>query len=226
MIEFIDPYAPKDVVKAASTEGTVLNDSLDLTTSSVPKGTTREILAWVGDDKERAVQALDTEALDNTPRKGLVRELFERAGDMADIRNYPQFGGYDNKGGTGGSAVPEKQTILGGEGDETSDGAKTGVEPNKGGQEPTHKSSVPADQEADAGKGDADQGAQADGTKGGHDSTYGSSVPADQVASADPTKNESFGEFDRPESAKDYADAPAGERAEDIVPAQPTQGVE
>jgi hypothetical protein len=43
--------------------------------SEVPDGTTAEILQWVGDDKERAQQALDKENADESPRKGLTGEL-------------------------------------------------------------------------------------------------------------------------------------------------------
>jgi hypothetical protein len=43
----------------------------------VPAGTTAEILAWVGDDKERAQRALDKEQADDKPRAGLTGELKE-----------------------------------------------------------------------------------------------------------------------------------------------------
>jgi hypothetical protein len=42
---------------------------------NVPEGTTAEILAWVGDDKDRAQRALDTENADEKPRKGLTGDL-------------------------------------------------------------------------------------------------------------------------------------------------------
>jgi hypothetical protein len=41
----------------------------------VPEGTTAEILAWVGDDQDRAQQALDAENKDEKPRTGLTGEL-------------------------------------------------------------------------------------------------------------------------------------------------------
>lgn len=44
----------------------------------VPNGTTREILSWAGDDKERAQAAIDKEAADEHPRKGLIAELRKR----------------------------------------------------------------------------------------------------------------------------------------------------
>lgn len=43
----------------------------------VKTGTTKEVLEWVGDDKERARLALEHEEKDSSPRKGLVRELNE-----------------------------------------------------------------------------------------------------------------------------------------------------
>jgi hypothetical protein len=46
---------------------------------SVPDGTVKEILEWVGDDKDRAQRALDAEeAKGNSGRKGLKRELNEK----------------------------------------------------------------------------------------------------------------------------------------------------
>jgi len=41
----------------------------------VPDGTTAEILRWVGDDKGRAVRALEKERADSRPRAGLTGEL-------------------------------------------------------------------------------------------------------------------------------------------------------
>jgi hypothetical protein len=41
----------------------------------VPEGTTAEILAWVGDDQDRAQRALDKENADDKPRTGLTGEL-------------------------------------------------------------------------------------------------------------------------------------------------------
>lgn len=45
--------------------------------SPVPDGTAPEVLAWVGDDKERAQQALDKESQSERPRSGLTNELNE-----------------------------------------------------------------------------------------------------------------------------------------------------
>ena len=56
--------APEAQVEESSTGG-----------GEVPDGTTAEVLAWVGDDKERAQAALDKENADESPRKGLTGEL-------------------------------------------------------------------------------------------------------------------------------------------------------
>lgn len=42
-----------------------------------PTGTNKEILAWVGDDKERAELAHAAEESADRPRKGLLKELAE-----------------------------------------------------------------------------------------------------------------------------------------------------
>jgi hypothetical protein len=47
----------------------------EATGSEVPEGTTAEILAWVGDDQERAQAALDAEQASDKPRVGLTGEL-------------------------------------------------------------------------------------------------------------------------------------------------------
>lgn len=41
----------------------------------VPEGTVDEVLAWVGDDKDRAQQALDAEEDSDKPRSTLVEAL-------------------------------------------------------------------------------------------------------------------------------------------------------
>lgn len=41
----------------------------------VPEGTTTEIMAWVGDDRDRAVRALAAENANDRPRKTLVSQL-------------------------------------------------------------------------------------------------------------------------------------------------------
>ncbi len=206
MLEFIDPFAPKG---EAEQDEQPKGKSSTHADNGVPKGTIKEVLAWVGDDTERAHQAFDAEYLDDTPRKGLIRQIEEKF--VAEVFQHPQFGGPDDKGGTAGSGVPEQATADGGEGDRTD---TSDLELNKGGQEPTPKSNVPANQEAksgDDGAGDANEGTEPDGSAGGHDSTYGSGVPADYVAEAEPLETE----VERPEAASDHATAEKGERAED-----------
>ena len=44
---------------------------------TVPEGTVKEILAWVGDNKDRAILALEAENVKESPRKGLVSSLEE-----------------------------------------------------------------------------------------------------------------------------------------------------
>lgn len=46
-----------------------------VTDVEVPDGSIREILTWVGDDQERALEALRAERARPTPRKTLVNEL-------------------------------------------------------------------------------------------------------------------------------------------------------
>lgn len=43
--------------------------------ASFQGGTTSEILAWVGDDKERAQTALEAEQAQEVPRKNLMYQL-------------------------------------------------------------------------------------------------------------------------------------------------------
>lgn len=45
--------------------------------SGVPQGTSKEVIDWVGDDKNRAEVALAEEKASGQPRKGLVRDLEE-----------------------------------------------------------------------------------------------------------------------------------------------------
>jgi hypothetical protein len=44
---------------------------------AVPDGTVKEVLAWVGSDKEKAQNALNAENTKEHPRKGLVYSLEE-----------------------------------------------------------------------------------------------------------------------------------------------------
>jgi hypothetical protein len=43
----------------------------------VKSGTSREVLGWVGDDKDRARRALEKEQASDKPRSTLIRELNE-----------------------------------------------------------------------------------------------------------------------------------------------------
>lgn len=43
----------------------------------VPEGTVKEVLEWVGEDKDRAQAALDAENATDEPRKSLIKELGE-----------------------------------------------------------------------------------------------------------------------------------------------------
>lgn len=45
--------------------------------AELPKGTSAEVLAWVGEDAGRAQEALDAENDSHKPCKGLVEELEE-----------------------------------------------------------------------------------------------------------------------------------------------------
>ena len=58
--------------------GAVLRDSPAVEApEQVPDAATPAVLAWVGDDKNRAQQALDKEQQSENPRKGLTNELNE-----------------------------------------------------------------------------------------------------------------------------------------------------
>ena len=86
-----DPYAPQDppviearliqaVEAAKAAETTPAGQSADpAVVNHVPKGTSAVVLAWVGEDKERAQLALNAENA-HKPRKGLVEELTEILG--------------------------------------------------------------------------------------------------------------------------------------------------
>lgn len=50
----------------------------------VPSGTSKEVLAWVGDDKEKAKKALEAEESYDKPRSGLVKSLREVASEEDD----------------------------------------------------------------------------------------------------------------------------------------------
>lgn len=79
-----DPYAPKDPAffvnrfetgdASPPSDGAVVDPPAP---PSLPKGTSAEVLAWVGEDAARAQEALDAEHESHKPRKGLIEELEE-----------------------------------------------------------------------------------------------------------------------------------------------------
>lgn len=74
-----DPYAPTDPY-AVDASGAVVESVSAIQAdvgpqNVVPKGTSAELLAWVGEDKDRARLALAAEQETSKPRKGLVDEL-------------------------------------------------------------------------------------------------------------------------------------------------------
>lgn len=71
-LTYIDPFAPKGAAVAVASDGP---DEVESHDNGVPKGSTKEVLEWVGDDPEKALLALEAEQADEKPRKGLVSEL-------------------------------------------------------------------------------------------------------------------------------------------------------
>lgn len=69
---YIDPFAPKGPAVDVASEG---SDGSESHENGVPKGSSKEVLAWVGDDPERALLALEAEQAEDKPRKGLVSDL-------------------------------------------------------------------------------------------------------------------------------------------------------
>lgn len=76
--------APVSVTPPAATPGEPAVEStqpepapVEAPKVEIPKGTTKELLAWVGDDHARAVLILESERASDEPRKGLMRALEE-----------------------------------------------------------------------------------------------------------------------------------------------------
>lgn len=88
-----DPYAPAAAVEVDEGRVGVLLDEgaeesapaaeVEAPAQEVPKGTTREIEAWVDGDKERAQLVIAHENAQEQPRKGLIRAMEELVGDDA-----------------------------------------------------------------------------------------------------------------------------------------------
>jgi hypothetical protein len=81
-----NPYAPPDPVTVEArisglASGSDQGVSPETEAVQVPKGTSAEVLAWVGLDSDRAQLALDAEQATAKPRKGLVEELEELLGE-------------------------------------------------------------------------------------------------------------------------------------------------
>lgn len=75
-----DPFAPSSGAKLdssdASAEGAPAPEPAEEpVTDDVPKGTVKEVEAWVGDDKERAQAVLVAENESGEPRKSLVKAM-------------------------------------------------------------------------------------------------------------------------------------------------------
>lgn len=82
-----DPYAPQDpqVVEAHEAKSAASSEQSPVgadpvVVEPVPKGTSAEVMDWVGGDEDRAQQAYDAELATSKPRKGLLDELEEILG--------------------------------------------------------------------------------------------------------------------------------------------------
>lgn len=77
-----DPFAPKDpaVFVNRFETGDATPVAAPAVSAALPTGTSADVLAWVGEDKDRAQEALDHEQQSHKPRKGLVEELKEIVG--------------------------------------------------------------------------------------------------------------------------------------------------
>ncbi len=75
MSHFHDPYRPS-ARRSGDAPKAVAPEPVD-EAKAVPAGTSREVLAWVDGDSEKARLALAAEESDASPRKGLVKELNE-----------------------------------------------------------------------------------------------------------------------------------------------------
>ena len=85
----MDPYKPRKIASILDKPVDVTEELVEMQEvekedapvvveeETVPEGTVKEILAWVGDNKDRAIFALEAENAKESPRKGLVSSLEE-----------------------------------------------------------------------------------------------------------------------------------------------------
>jgi hypothetical protein len=72
-----DPAEPEEDPEATTEEPTATAEETDESEEAegVPDGNVSDILEWVGDDKDRAREALDSERGKERPRASLVKQL-------------------------------------------------------------------------------------------------------------------------------------------------------
>ncbi len=76
-MSFHDPFRPKSAQPADAQSSSATYGEPEKPANDTPDGSTKEVLAWVDGDVEKAQLALDKENEHESPRKGLVRELNE-----------------------------------------------------------------------------------------------------------------------------------------------------
>lgn len=70
-----NPYAPK-TLEAVTSTGSKVKD-VEPAKAEVFDGTIKEVLEWVGDDKEKAQEIYDAETAKDKPRQTLITHLEE-----------------------------------------------------------------------------------------------------------------------------------------------------
>jgi hypothetical protein len=75
MPAYHDPYRPTNLRDGDAPKAVEVTPEDEA--KKVPSGTTKEILAWVDGDADRARQALEVEEAHDEPRKGVVKALNE-----------------------------------------------------------------------------------------------------------------------------------------------------
>lgn len=73
MSHFHDPFRPSSARDEDGAQPRTVAEPDPV--AEVPDGTTKEVLEWVGDDKDRASLALQKEQDHDDPRKGVVEKL-------------------------------------------------------------------------------------------------------------------------------------------------------